>query len=79
MQFQDRVSQILGHVITSVEHFGAEFAGKAATFQETGELRLPAMQAMVAELEASYTTAEQRGVGSAASSVANSADEITFF
>ncbi|MEO8627144.1 MAG: methyl-accepting chemotaxis protein [Betaproteobacteria bacterium] len=78
LQFQDRVSQILGHVITSLEQFGGEFAGKAARFQQTGELQLPAMQAMVAELEASYTTAEQRGVGRGGSPAA-AADEITFF
>ena len=74
LQFQDRVSQILEHVIASMQQLADELARSAAHFKETGELSAPAVDTMLKELKASYTTADERGTAGGAA-----AKEVTFF
>ena len=73
LQFQDRVSQILEHVTTSIQELASELARSDAHFRATGELVAPSVQALLQQLQASYTTADERGTPGGA------AQEVTFF
>ena len=80
LQFQDRISQILTHVMSSVEHLGGELAQTSGRFRQSGESAPPMAQAVLAQLTASYTTAEERGPGGRVpAAVASQAEEVTFF
>ena len=74
LQFQDRVSQILEHVITSIQQLADELARSAAAFRATGELAAPAVHALLQQLQASYTTADERHA-----SGGEAKQEVTFF
>jgi methyl-accepting chemotaxis protein len=74
LQFQDRVSQILEHVSTSVQQLADELARSAALYRQTGELTPPAVDKLLQQLNASYTTADERHSPSGAA-----AEEVTFF
>lgn len=73
LQFQDRVSQILAHVITSIDQLADELARSVAAFRATGELAAPAVHALLQQLQASYTTADERHAPGKAT------QEVTFF
>jgi len=74
LQFQDRVSQILEHVITNIQQLADELARSAAAFRATGELAAPAVHALLQQLQASYTTADERHA-----SGGEATQEVTFF
>ena len=71
LQFQDRVQQILGHVMDDMAH--AEDAAR--------QQRLPDSQAWLAKLASAYTTLEQQAVhyGSDGHVTSQSSSGVTFF
>jgi methyl-accepting chemotaxis protein len=74
LQFQDRVSQLLGHVRTSIEHCARELRYALAELQPLDVAQMLTM------LESSYTMAEERGNHQPASAAAQAgSDDITFF
>jgi methyl-accepting chemotaxis protein len=77
LQFQDRVSQILAHVTASVAQLRDELNKGALHFRQTGELRAPQLAPLLLHLQASYTTAEERGAH--AKGGGSAADDVTFF
>jgi methyl-accepting chemotaxis protein len=74
LQFQDRVSQILDHVSASIQQLAAELTRSATRFRDTGELAAPAVDALLRQLKASYTTADERR-----GAAGKPAQEVTFF
>lgn len=71
LQFQDRVSQILSHVILDVQRLADVLHNK-----ET----LPEAQEWLSRLESTYTTLEQEHVhADAGASIAKNASSVTFF
>ena len=78
LQFQDRVSQILGHVTASVGQLGAELDQAALHFRQTGAWVDPQLKPLLAKLQASYTTSEERRT-SARAAASTGSDEVTFF
>lgn len=71
LQFQDRVSQILGHVQQDAERLGATIADNQIPDEET----------WIASLKKTYTTSEQHAlhVGAQVTSAAPATTGITFF
>ncbi|MBX9965851.1 MAG: chemotaxis protein [Burkholderiales bacterium] len=77
LQFQDRVSQILAHVTDSVKSLGAEVEASAERFGREGTLAAPDLGALLATLNESFTTSEERhGIHS---STAAEQSAVTFF
>jgi len=80
LQFQDRVSQVLGHVAADMERLKAQLDGArqaVATGQPAGTLD---EQAWLNELARTYTTPEQHSLHRGeSSSSAEDASDITFF
>ncbi|WP_051686027.1 methyl-accepting chemotaxis protein [Rheinheimera texasensis] len=77
LQFQDRTSQILGHVVADMqrlEHTAQQLLSDLAT----GQLpELPPIQQWLDQLKRTYTTLEQVSVHTG--KAASAADDITFF
>lgn len=79
LQFQDRVDQILGSVNRTLEAFRAEVedgTGRLAAGEETAAIDA---DALLAAMEQTYTTTEQRQIHSGGDASADSDDDITFF
>jgi methyl-accepting chemotaxis protein len=76
LQFQDRVSQILGHVMESIAQLAEQLAETSSKFHNTQRLEAPQLALLLKRLEASYTTAEERGGSKVA---ARASEEVTFF
>jgi methyl-accepting chemotaxis protein len=83
LQFQDRVTQILGHVKSNIERMPACLSANAELFRHGGTLVPLSAAALLAELESTYAMADERQVhrgGAAAAPAAKAADtEVTFF
>ncbi len=82
LQFQDRVSQILGHVIGDMEKLAGAIADQEANLRHGKPVIAIDTSEWLRSLQKTYTTLEQvdvhRGSGSAQSKGANNS-EITFF
>jgi methyl-accepting chemotaxis protein len=72
LQFQDRVSQILSQVATSMRNFDAVTTADAAVNTETARKQLE-------EMSASYTTEEQRRIHEGLEAQAVQPQQVTFF
>jgi methyl-accepting chemotaxis protein len=80
LQFQDRVSQILDHVRESIELMPAYVRQSEADFAASGQVPVLDATPLLAHLESSYATAEERINHSATSPKgAPAPTEITFF
>jgi methyl-accepting chemotaxis protein len=79
LQFQDRVSQMLTHVRSSVEEFPAHLAEAARSFEQGGAIEVPSPAVALAGLERSYTMAEEHGIHANGSANTPQHQEITFF
>ncbi|MCM5682949.1 methyl-accepting chemotaxis protein [Schlegelella sp. S2-27] len=83
LQFQDRVSQILSHVITNIARMPDCLAEHRASFAQTGLLQPLSPQPLLQELESTYAMAEERDVhrqgAKAPQAVADAETDITFF
>jgi hypothetical protein len=76
LQFQDRVNQILGHVESNIHALPNALAQIRDTFVQSGQLRPLDFTPLLAAIEASYTTAEERG---SPADGENAEDDLTFF
>jgi methyl-accepting chemotaxis protein len=81
LQFQDRVSQIMRHVQHNIEGLPAFLQQSRQGFVEAGALQPLDPSPLLAELEKTYTMAEERTVhgGSKKTAASQDSDEITFF
>jgi methyl-accepting chemotaxis protein len=81
LQFQDRVSQILGHVRTNIERLPEVVQGHCANCERDGELQPLQADGLLCELEATYAMADERDTHQGGKAPADKAphDEITFF
>lgn len=77
LQFQDRVSQILAHVHDSISAFPHRLQESEDRFRESGRLHPVDVDQVLAELERSYATHEERANHGRNAGAGN--DEITFF
>ncbi len=78
LQFQDRVSQILSHVRDSIADLPESLEASAHTFRDTGSLQPIDTSRVLADLERSYATAEERG-NHHGGGAGGQGTEITFF
>ena len=79
LQFQDRMSQILGAVLTDIERLLERLRKQNECIKQGKSPELFDAKAWVAELERTYTTLEQRDAQPSAVRNQASASEITFF
>ncbi|AKJ27668.1 methyl-accepting chemotaxis protein [Caldimonas brevitalea] len=81
LQFQDRLSQILSHVKTSIEQLPSELEAQHAASVSQGALRAPDAQALLTALESSYAMADERERhhGNIPAAAPTPAEEVTFF
>jgi len=77
LQFQDRVSQILGHVHDSISAFPARLRESEERFKASGRLHPVDVANVLAELERSYATQEE--LANHGRDVGRSSNEISFF
>lgn len=79
LQFQDRVSQMLGHVHADVEKFQNHLADRAAQRQQGHMVEVADNQRWLNELARTYTMPEQHDIHSGKRPVACADSDITFF
>jgi methyl-accepting chemotaxis protein len=79
LQFQDRVSQILGHVRESIEQMPTYVHQSEDGFAATGKVPVLDSAVLLGDLEGSYATTEERLNHTATSKGAPAPTEITFF
>lgn len=82
LQFQDRVSQILGHVKSSIDKFSLDVIKSSEDFEEGRPITPVGVDGLLSELQSSYTTAEElrnHGQSGEDAGASPSDDEITFF
>ncbi|MGI4984100.1 MAG: methyl-accepting chemotaxis protein [Janthinobacterium lividum] len=80
LQFQDRVSQIMGHTRTNIERFPQFLASNRQAYRDSGEpVRLEAA-GLLAELQSSYAMSDEHAAHGGTVKRAPAPDsEITFF
>lgn len=78
LQFQDRVSQIMGHVKHNIEQLPGLLAQHRAESERAGSVPPLDPRPLLAELEKTYAMAEERAVHQGQAAQAD-ASEITFF
>jgi methyl-accepting chemotaxis protein len=81
LQFQDRVSQMLGHVRSSIDGLGGHIARSGERFAADHVLQPIDAASLLNDMESTYAMAEERtnhsGTGNAPAAANN--EEITFF
>lgn len=76
LQFQDRVNQILAHVESNIHALPDALAQIRDTYIRSGHLTPLDFTPLLAAIEASYTTAEERGSHAGGE---DDEDDLTFF
>jgi len=80
LQFQDRVSQVMAHVVANIERLPAVMQDHRRECDEAGELLPLAAGGLLQELEKTYAMAGERDLHrGAAATPAPAGDDITFF
>ena len=79
LQFQDRVSQIMGHVRTSIGRLPTVLQDHQQQYAQTGELQALDPQGLLAEMQKTYVMADQHVVHTGDTLAPKGAAEITFF
>jgi len=79
LQFQDRVSQILTHVKTSIEHLPVFLAEHQQACLESGALRPLHATAMMADMKNTYVMKDQHAIHDGSKTVSQDNSDITFF
>ena len=79
LQFQDRVNQILGHVESNIHALPDALADIRETFIRSGRLTPLDFTPLLAAIEASYTTTEERGLHQNGKLADDDSDDLTFF
>lgn len=79
LQFQDRVSQIMTHVLNNIEELPAFLQQQSAQYEETGELLPLQAQVLLTELKKTYVMTDQHVIHDGGKVAQKTDDEITFF
>jgi methyl-accepting chemotaxis protein len=79
LQFQDRVSQIMSHVRTSIESLPTVLQDHQQQYARSGELQALDAQSLLSDMQKTYVMADQHLVHAGAKAAAKDATEITFF
>lgn len=79
LQFQDRVSQIVSHVRQSIDSLAPMLVWRHEAWQQSGTVPPLDLAALIADLEKSYATDEERHGQAGAQVNAGAAHEVTFF
>jgi methyl-accepting chemotaxis protein len=79
LQFQDRVSQMLGHVVHSIEKYPEFLQHNRAQFDQGGKLEPLDPTLLLDGLEKNYVMAEERALHKGAAPTGQQETEITFF
>lgn len=79
LQFQDRVSQIMSHVRSSIARLPLVLQEHLQQYAESGELQALDPQGLLAEMKKSYVMADQHLVHTGDKPASKDASEITFF
>jgi len=81
LQFQDRVSQILGHIMSDMDKLRQKCTEMLSDIQHDNQPQLISTEQWLTELEKTYTTLEQASVHRGGQNNKNKQqdDEITFF
>ncbi|WP_143277749.1 methyl-accepting chemotaxis protein [Bordetella genomosp. 10] len=80
LQFQDRVSQVMAHVVTNIERLPGVLRDHRRECEDAGELVPLAADGLLQELEKTYAMAGERELHrGAAAQPAPAGDDITFF
>lgn len=79
LQFQDRVSQIMGHVKDNIERLPGFFQLHREQYVQAGTLQRLDPQTLLAELKESYVMADQHVIHSGGMTTQKNDTDITFF
>lgn len=79
LQFQDRVSQMLGHVYHNMEMLPVVMDENRRNYEAGAGLQAPDAQALLGELEKTYAMAEEHAIHRGEMATAKASDEVTFF
>ena len=79
LQFQDRVSQIMSHVRTSIESLPTVLQDHQQHYAQSGELLALDPRGLLDEMQKTYVMADQHLVHAGDKAAAKDATEITFF
>jgi methyl-accepting chemotaxis protein len=79
LQFQDRVSQMLGHVVHSMEKYPEFLQQNRAQFDQGGKLEPLDPAPLLDGLEKNYAMADERALHKGLPATAQAETEITFF
>ncbi|HZW14429.1 MAG TPA: methyl-accepting chemotaxis protein [Noviherbaspirillum sp.] len=79
LQFQDRVNQILSHVIGNIREFPLHLTDGYNSFRHNGELRPIDATALLADLKKDYVMADQHAVHDNNAPGRDTGSSITFF
>lgn len=79
LQFQDRVSQMLGHVHHNMEMLPPLMDEGRQNYEAGAGLQAPDPQALLGELEKTYAMAEEHAIHRGEVVTAKPSDEVTFF
>jgi methyl-accepting chemotaxis protein len=79
LQFQDRVSQILGQVFSTIERLPAVLQETQQIFARSGVLEAHDPQQMLDEMKANYVMADQHAIHAGGKADHNDSAEISFF
>jgi methyl-accepting chemotaxis protein len=79
LQFQDRVSQIMSHVRDNIGRLPTQFQDNVEIHAQSGDLKAPDPQVLLAELKQTYVMADQHVIHDGGKVKAQTETEITFF
>jgi methyl-accepting chemotaxis protein len=79
LQFQDRVSQMLGHVHHNMEMLPVVLDENRRDYEAGAALQAPDPQVLLGELEKTYAMAEEHAIHRGEMVTAQASDEVTFF
>lgn len=79
LQFQDRVSQMLGHVHHNMEMLPVVMDESRRNYEAGAGLQAPNAQTLLGELEKTYAMAEEHAIHRGEMATAKASDEVTFF
>ena len=79
LQFQDRISQTLGHIAADQDKLHALIQERDAQRRQNLPMASPDSERWLSELAQTYTTPEQHGIHRGESSAKRNDSDITFF
>ncbi len=79
LQFQDRVSQVMNHVVHNIGRFPGVLAEQRQRFEQDGALQPADGAALLAELQDTYAMADEHAVHEGRAVAQPQVSEVTFF